>query len=432
MRVINEPTAAALAYGLDRVAVEGQAKERKVLIFDLGGGTFDVSILSMESGIFEVKATGGNTRLGGEDFDNNIVGFLVKQFKKDNKDVEINQRAMRRLHAAVEKAKCTLSVTTSADIEVESFAGGVDFNQTLTRAKLESLCAREFDQCIDVVKQVLKDAECKKEDIDDVVLVGGSTRIPKIREALSTFFGGKQLCSSINPDEAVAYGAAVQAAILSGVMGGGAAANSSELLLLDVTPLSLGIETEGKHMSTIVKRNTPIPCRKSDTFTTLEDYQTEIDVCIYEGERATTDGNNLLGKFVISGIEREKQGIPKVTVTFDLDANGILKVTAADKVTGVQNEIVIENQKGRNDQETIDRMVREAELFAADDEKVRAKHAARNQLEEMMFQALDSDKSKVREKAEEVQVWFDDHAEAAAAEDLQKKIDELSVFFKKL
>jgi len=429
MRIINEPTAAALAYGLDRV--EAGSAERKVLIFDLGGGTFDVSILSMESGLFEVKATGGDTRLGGEDFDQNVVAFLLKQWKKDNKDVEVGERSLRRLHAAVEKAKCILSVTTSAEIEVESFAGGVDFNQTLTRAKFESLCSREFENCMDVVKQVLKDAEAKKEDIDDVVLVGGSTRIPKIRELLSTFFGGKQLCSSINPDEAVAYGAAVQSAILSGVMGG-AGQNSQELLLLDVTPLSLGIETEGKHMSTIVKRNTPIPCRKSDTFTTLEDYQTEIDVCIYEGERASTDGNTLLGKFVISGVERAKQGIPKVTVTFDLDANGILKVTAADKITGVENHIVIENQKGRNDQATIDRMVAEAEKFAAEDAQIRAKHEARNKLEELMYMALDSDKKKVQSAGENVQVWFDDHAETATASDLQEKVSELEALFVKL
>eukprot|EP00282_Hemiselmis_andersenii_P016132 CAMPEP_0114129818 /NCGR_PEP_ID=MMETSP0043_2-20121206/11678_1 /TAXON_ID=464988 /ORGANISM="Hemiselmis andersenii, Strain CCMP644" /LENGTH=603 /DNA_ID=CAMNT_0001223119 /DNA_START=14 /DNA_END=1824 /DNA_ORIENTATION=+ len=430
MRIINEPTAAALAYGLDRVS-SGQS-ERKVLIFDLGGGTFDVSILSMESGLFEVKATGGDTRLGGEDFDQNVVAFLLKQWKKDNKDVEVGERSMRRLHAAVEKAKCMLSVTTSAEIEVESFAGGVDFSANLTRAKFESLCSREFDNCMDVVRQVLKDAEAKKEDIDDVVLVGGSTRIPKIREMLSSFFGGKQLCSSINPDEAVAYGAAVQSAILSGVMGGGGEASSQELLLLDVTPLSLGIETEGKHMSTIVKRNTPIPCRKSDTFTTLEDYQTEIDVCIYEGERATTDGNTLLGKFVISGIERAKQGIPKVTVTFDLDANGILKVTAADKITGVQNHIVIENQKGRNDQATIDRMVAEAEKFAAEDAILRAKHEARNKLEQLMYAAQDSDKKKVQAAGEEAQTWFDDNGETASASDLQAKVSELEELMAKM
>ena len=287
LRIINEPTAAALAYGLDKVAMASSRKEKRVLIFDLGGGTFDVSVLSIEGGIFEVNATGGDTRLGGEDFDANVVKFLSQGFLKQNKDVTLSQRALRRLYAAAERAKRQLSSATVAEVEVESLASGIDLKTTLTRAKFESLNAAHFESCLTTVKSVLKDSGFSKDQIDDVVLVGGSTRVPKIRQMLSDFFGGKELCASINPDEAVAYGAAVQAGVLGGGLigaGGALGKASADLVLMDVVPLSLGIETTGRVMSTIVKRNTAIPCRKSDTFTTEEDYQTEIDVCVFEGE----------------------------------------------------------------------------------------------------------------------------------------------------
>ncbi|EKX35501.1 heat shock protein 70 [Guillardia theta CCMP2712] len=394
LRIINEPTAGALAYGLDKK--EGSDGGRKVIIFDLGGGTFDVSILAMEDGLFEVKATGGNTRLGGEDFDRNVATFLVKHFKKENPGSTVSERATRRLLAAVEKAKCTLSVTTSAEIEVDSFTDGKDFHTTLSRAKFESLNADEFSSCMDVVKAVLKDANMPKESIDDVVLVGGSTRIPKIRQMLSEFFGGKELCSSINPDEAVAVGAAIQAHILGLLL----------LLLLLVTPLSLGIETEGRVMSTVVKRNTPIPASKQSVFTTTEDWQTEIDVCVFEGERASTDGNHLLGKFVISGVERAKAGVPQILVTFDIDANGILKVTAMDKVTNAKANIVISN-RGRNSDEDIQKMVEEAKLMQEEDERFRRK-------QELILGAGDEG------------LPYQD----ASEEELRKKIEELSIKIK--
>ena len=445
LRIINEPTAAALAYGLDKT--NASKKEKHVLIFDLGGGTFDVSILAIEGGIFEVKATGGDTRLGGEDFDAKLVDFLSTQFLKSHKDVKsLTERAQRRLYAAAERAKRQLSSATVAEIEVESLADGHDLKTTLSRAKFESLCAAHFDSCLTTVKAVLKDsgvspkasmlirqpsqplrlsprpacfpcfpclpsacpllgllltssclllpplahpfvARCRpsraqlaKEKIDDIVLVGGSTRVPKIRSLLSEFFGGKELCASINPDEAVAYGAAVQAGVLGGGLaaaGGALAKASADLVLMDVVPLSLGIETTGRVMSTIVKRNTAIPCRKSDTFTTEEDHQTEIDVVVFEGERASTDACNELGKFTISGIERAKRGEPQVVVTFDIDANGILSVTAVDKVTGARGAVTITSTTARNSKDDVARMVADAEKYAAADAKLKQKADAR-------------------------------------------------------
>jgi heat shock protein 1/8 len=432
LRIINEPTAAALAYGLDKANMAG-AKEKSVLIFDLGGGTFDVSILTIEGGIFEVRATGGDTRLGGEDFDAKVVDFLSTGFLKAHKDVKsLSERAQRRLHAAAERAKRQLSSATVTDVEVESLAEGHDLKTTLTRAKFESLCGAHFEACLATVKNVLKDSGLAKDKIDDIVLVGGSTRVPKIRTMLSDFFGGKDLCASINPDEAVAYGAAVQAGVLGGGLaaaGGALAKASADLVLMDVVPLSLGIETTGRVMSTIVKRNTPIPCRKSDTFTTEEDHQTEIDVCVYEGERASTDACNELGKFTITGIERAKRGEPQVMVTFDIDANGILSVTAVDKVTNARGAVTITSTTARNSKEDVARMVADAEKFAAADAKLKQKADARRALEDLIFDMMDDESpaasSKKAKAAEEAELWLQDEYDEIGPEEINAKYRQL-------
>merc|ERR1740117_2349482 len=415
MRIINEPTAAALAYGLDNKI----DSDTNVLVFDLGGGTFDVSVLAMEGGIFEVKATGGNTRLGGEDFDAAAVAFLIQGFKKANKDAVITERAKRQLSAA-----------TQADLEVEAFADGIDLKVVLTRAKFESLNAAAFESCLDTVKEVLKDANLKKSDVHEVVLVGGSTRIPKIRQLLSDFFDGKTLCSSINPDEAVAYGAAVQAGVLSGGLaaaGGKLAKAAGELVLMDVVPLSLGIETTGSVMSQIVKRNTPIPCRKHDTFTTEQDNQTEVDIVFYEGERASTDACNQLGQFTIGGIERGPAGSPQIVVTFDIDANGILSVTAQDKATNVKNSIVITSTNSRNTHEEVERMVADGERFAAEDAKLQKKSEARRELEDVIFDLADNDDATdtMKDAAEVAEEWLQTGFERLSVDDIKAKAVEL-------
>lgn len=421
-RIINEPTAAALAYGLDTNA--GQSgKGVNVLIFDLGGGTFDVSILSIENGIFEVKSTGGDTHLGGEDFDNNMVDHLLSEFKRKNRglDPSSSARAMRRLRTACESAKRMLSTTTSASVEVDSLFEGVDFSSTITRAKFESLNEELFKRCEETVQKVLSDANMKPENITEVVLVGGSTRIPKVQTLLSALFGGKELSKSINPDEAVAYGAAVQGAILSGIRND--ATNS--LLLVDVTPLSLGIETVGKVMSVLIKRNTAIPVRKTRVYTTEEDYQTSVDVCIYEGERACVDANNKLGEFNISGIERAKRGEPQVEVTFEIDANGILQVSARDKKTGARAETTISNNRGRLTQEDIDRMVAEAEKYKKDDAELLRKIEARNELEQFIYRAIEVAREKGETEVEnairDARDWLEDHEDASLRELEDKK-----------
>jgi len=381
MRIINEPTAAALAYGLDEA---NRGRTAKVLVFDLGGGTFDATLLEMDDDVFEVKATGGDTRLGGEDFDTNIVDHFVAELKKKHKkDPTKNPRAMRRLRTAGERAKRQLSSEASAKVEIDNLLEDFDYSTTLTKAKFESLCGEFFTKCIETVAQVLKDASLEQMDIDEVVLVGGSTRIPKVQAMLSEFFGGKELSRSINPDEAVAYGAAVQGAILSGVKSD--ATNS--LLLVDVTPLSLGIEVVGKVMSTIIKRNTPIPCSKIDVYTTEEDDQTEETVSIYEGERQCTDGNNFLGEFKIGGIEKAKRGVPKIEVKFDLDANGILNVTARDQVTGATNAVTIDNSSKGLDQDEINRMIAEAEKFKSEDKAHVKRAEAMQSFREMLGSA---------------------------------------------
>ncbi|XP_071479865.1 heat shock 70 kDa protein IV-like [Diadema antillarum] len=430
LRIINEPTAAALAYGLDKKLEE----EQRVLIFDLGGGTFDVSVLSIDDGIFEVISTAGNTHLGGEDFDNRLVQYLTEEFsRKYKRDLTNNSRALQRLRTAAEYAKRTLSSSSIACIEIESLFEGVDFRTTVTRARFENLCFDLFHESLGPVERAIIDAKINKKDIDTVVLVGGSSRIPKIQKLLQEFLDGKDLNKSINPDEAVASGAAIQAAILSRDQ----SEEIQDVILVDVTSLSLGVETTGGEMSTVIKRNTSIPVKVSKPFKTHSNNVTSVRIMVYEGERALTKYNNLLGKFVLSGIPPAPRGVQKIEVTFDIDANGIMNVTAKNQSTGKSNNITIINRSGRLSKKEIELMIKEAERFKVEDDLQRKRLKTRDQLEDYAYRVKFAvnepsarrkvtahDKKMVIKSADDVIQWLGLNSKATI-EEFTHQLDEL-------
>ena len=428
MRIINEPTAAAIAYGLDKTD-----KEQNILVFDLGGGTFDVTLLTIDQGVFEVLATNGDTHLGGEDFDQRVMDHFIKLYKKKTgKDVTKDNRAVQKLRREVEKAKRLLSSQHQARVEIESFFDGEDFSETLTRAKFEELNMDLFRNTMSPVKKVLEDADLQKHEVQEIVLVGGSTRIPKVQQLIKEFFNGKEPSKGINPDEAVAFGAAVQGGILSGE------SDTGNLILLDVCPLTLGIETVGGVMTKLIPRNTVVPTKKSQIFSTAQDNQPTVTIQVYEGERPMTKDNHQLGKFDLTGIPPAPRGVPQIEVTFEMDVNAILKVSAKDMGTGNEEKITITNDQNRLTPEDIDRMVKEAEEFAAEDMKVKAKVDAKNELESYAYsmknQISDNEKlggkldeeskAKITTAVDEAISWLESNANAET-EELQAKKKEV-------